>query len=232
MGPPSRSKLGVSMNKRLLSAIALVAISGSSAWAAGPKTITGNAPAMPWTGFYVGALAGADLQSSGVVIPNYPASFAINTSGFNLGAKIGYNYQFSGPWVVGIEGSFAGNWNDGRHLSDNLGTEQYEVGSNWNASVVARAGYAFDNLLVYGKAGLAVANFDKLAYVPDLGMRKSNTYTGLALGAGIDYAITANWIVGVDYTYTAFDNKNFVYNGPTSVKPSTSIINASLSYKF
>lgn len=221
------------MKKLLLGTVALVLLGSPAAWAADPLVAMADAPVASWTGFYVGALAGADFQSSKVDIPDYPSSFTINKTGFNFGAKAGYNYQFAGPWVVGVEGSFAGNWNHGKHLSGNGGSEQFEVKSNWNGAVVAKAGYAFDNFLIYGKGGLAVANFDRLSYIPPGGGGpKSRTYTGWALGAGVDYAVTANWIVGVDYTYTSFNNKDFIYSGPTNVKPRASILNASVSYKF
>ena len=116
------------MRKFLLPAIAAIALSASSAFAADiPQRSRAPAPVAPpiftWTGFYVGLNVGGAWGESKVTrSPNalwssggFNADVAdagafttlgsrnLNTSGFTGGLTIGYNVQ-SGSFVYGIEG--------------------------------------------------------------------------------------------------------------------------------
>ncbi|MET0257900.1 MAG: carbohydrate porin [Methylobacterium sp.] len=73
-----------------------------------------------------------------------------------------------------------------------------------------RLGYAFDRNLVYASLGLAGANGRVLATFPDLatgdvgGARRDVSYLGFTLGAGVQYAITPDFSLGLDYRYIDF----------------------------
>ncbi|TGE00993.1 carbohydrate porin [Methylobacterium nonmethylotrophicum] len=71
----------------------------------------------------------------------------------------------------------------------------------------ARLGYSFENYLVYATFGLAGANARVLATYPDLATgavataRRDLSFLGFTLGAGVQYAITPNLALGLDYRY-------------------------------
>jgi len=73
------------------------------------------APAPSWTGFYIGAHAGAAWQSAkdwsffdpnGAVLP-FTLSGRDNALGAVGGLQAGYNWQFAPAWVAGIEGDIS-----------------------------------------------------------------------------------------------------------------------------
>jgi outer membrane immunogenic protein len=73
-------------------------------------------------------------------------------------------------------------------------------------TLTGRFGYAFNNVLVYGKAGGAtgLVNVSALSGVPVPGVTfsQSQRLWGTTVGAGLEYGLTANWILGVEYDYT------------------------------
>jgi outer membrane immunogenic protein len=138
-----------------------------------------------WTGFYVGANAGASwgdtsIQSrvepggGAVVIPpverdliNADASIDENDTGFTGGVQAGYNFQ-SGVWVFGLETDVG--WMDigqGRTkiYQSPLSitptpitlTASQEVSTDWVWTLRPRIGYASGPYMVYGTAGLAAS---------------------------------------------------------------------------
>ena len=127
----------------------------------------------------------------------------------------GHNWQ-TGPFVYGLETDLVGSnlkrpapsYAQGfgyetidppfpliREKTDVLGTGRL------------RLGYAFDRSLVYASVGLAGANGRVLATYPDLAggtastARRDVTYLGFTLGAGVQYAITPSFSLGLDYRY-------------------------------
>ena len=71
----------------------------------------------------------------------------------------------------------------------------------------ARVGYAFERYLVYASFGLAGAQVRFLTNFPDPGttsapaLRRGRAFLGFSLGAGIEYAITENLALGLEYRY-------------------------------
>ncbi len=190
-------------------------------------------PGYNWTGFYVGGNFGANWNSSAIKIPNYVSSHNdIDTTAFTAGGKIGYNYQIK-RFVLGAEGSMDWTLNKGKYATG-VSTEEYEIEQSWQGAFVGKAGYVpVDNILVYGKGGLALANMTDMHFIPALGWgNKANTYVGWTAGAGIDYAVYNNWIAGVDYARAQYGGEDFTYAGPVSVRPTTDTVKASITYKF
>jgi outer membrane immunogenic protein len=223
--------------KLLLSTVALVAVS-SAAFAAdlpsrsAPPVYVPPPPVFSWTGFYVGGEIGGNFARSAVGIPFYPSTFGINDSAVSVGGKIGFNYQIA-SFVLGLEGTGAALFNSGSHLSGGPPGELYQVKQDAAADIVGKAGVAVDRALFYAKGGAAFANLNNLQFIPTTGIPVfSNFRTGWTVGAGIDYALTNNLILGVDYAYSDFGRGNYFYLGPVSVHHTTNAVNVSLSYKF
>jgi outer membrane immunogenic protein len=227
--------------KLLLSTVALVS---GTAFAAdlpsrlAPPVYVPPPPIFSWTGVYVGVDVGANLARSAVGIPLYQARglspFDINDSAVSVGGKIGFNYQVA-SFVFGLEGAGAAVFNSGSNLTGFNATELYQVKQDATGDVVGKAGYALDRALIYAKGGVAFANLNNLQFIPTTGLPVLSSFrTGWTVGAGIDYAITNNLILGVDYAYSDFGTGNYFYRGTvnSNVRYTTNAVNVSLSYKF
>ena len=198
-----------------------------------------------WSGFYVGAdigyswsqvdtdLSGAGLLALGVS----PFNLSPDSDGVVGGVYVGYNAQFN-QIVVGIEGDIEAASNSGDDTFSLIPGTPFinsKVEKNWQGSIRARLGYAFDNFLPYITGGVAFADYDVKA-TDFLGAEVtsgSNTLTGWTIGAGVDYAFTANLIGRLEYRYTDYGTDDFTNFGVTdkvSVKDST--IRAGIAYKF
>jgi outer membrane immunogenic protein len=193
-----------------------------------------------WTGPYIGVTAGINRIETKDTIPNYTPSVIpdITSTNFAGGFKAGYNYQFNSKFLLGIEGNIIftpGSKSDsltGRY------SERYSVKQDRVFNVVAKAGYTFDKLLPYVKAGYSNTHLSELNYFSlDPGysvnsVAKKSNHSGYILGAGLDYAFKENIILGFDYSYTNYNDKSFVYEGPNTLEPETKSLLGSLSYKF
>lgn len=169
-----------------------------------------TAPYYNWSGFYVGAHAGASWASTIATDPN-GTTFAppggnvnVSGSGFLGGGQFGYNYQ-TGRWVFGIEGdvSYAdihGATTSGFTIPNpNVGLS---TRLDWLSTVTGRVGYAWNDTLIYGKAGAAFAGLSFNASVPAVGVFSGNdTRTGWTIGAGVEHALWDNWTVKAEYDY-------------------------------
>ncbi|MDN5003772.1 outer membrane protein [Bradyrhizobium sp. GCM10027634] len=178
-----------------------------------------------WTGFYVGATAGAgwtqadpSLSIVNGAIPLYipadiPGLSALGSPGLSgtnaiVGAKAGYNQQW-GAFVGGIEGDISWfHFNKtvatagAPFLTFPAGTAAFSttVSTNWLATIRGRAGYAVNKALFYATGGVAIGD-----------VRYSNTYVGFSpLGSGFEFeAATVSqtrvgWTAGagIDYAIT------------------------------
>jgi outer membrane immunogenic protein len=190
-----------------------------------------------WTGPYIGVTAGINRIETKDTIPNY-IDFGITMSditstNFAGGFKAGYNHQFNSKLLLGIEGNIIftpGSKSDS--LTGGSNSERYSVKQDRVFNVTAKAGYAFDKLLPYVKAGYSNTHLSDLTYsVWTEGAKKSN-HSGYILGLGLDYAFKENIILGFDYSYTNYKDKSFVYGGPNTLEPETKSLLGSLSYKF
>ncbi|GEP00943.1 carbohydrate porin [Methylobacterium haplocladii] len=134
------------------------------------------------------------------------------------GAFGGWNWQ-SGAFVYGIEADLVGA-NLKRPASSTAPGFGYEALDPAFALIRektdvigtgrARFGYAFDRNLVYASFGLAGSNGRVLATYPDpatggvAGARRNVSYLGFTLGAGVQFAITPDFSLGLDYRYVDF----------------------------
>ena len=212
------------MKARILSllaatAIATVAVSAASAAdlpvrSAPPAPIIAAAPIFTWTGFYAGVNAGwgwRDSDRESVVLGGAtPGTLFFDNDddgGFTGGGQIGYNYQI-GSFVLGLEADI--QWADTDRRIDVAfvpagapgtfvpGTFRSDL-SDWFGTVRARAGVAFDRVLVYATGGLAY----------------SDDVTGWVVGGGVEWALPVNWFgssavtFGVEGLYLNFDEDDF-----------------------
>ena len=192
-------------------------------------------PVFSWTGFYAGAQAGyAWGDNNGTIAYATPGglsgdtSFGNDAQGVIGGAHAGYNTQID-TFVIGVEGTVDPTTLYRNVLAlppsaeTNLGignTVNGSVQSTIQGSIRARAGYAFDRLLLYGTGGAAFGAFKSYfqlygtdlnkAAMPPVGPNfyasdtSSATRVGWTAGGGIEYALNNNWSVEAEYRYSDF----------------------------
>jgi outer membrane immunogenic protein len=201
----------------------------------GPGTPPPPYPYFNWTGFYVGGNLGGVFESNNITDQFLFESFSSNRSGFIGGGQIGYNWQFA-PWgVVGVEWMF-----DGTSLSstntDLVNMVQANERVDWITTVAGRLGFAANNWLFYGKGGGGWVH-DRLS-VNDLAFGNftaSQTSGGWLAGAGIEYGITRNWTVRVDYSHIGLGSVNesgFLPSDVVTLSRHFDIVTAGANFKF
>jgi opacity protein-like surface antigen len=111
------------------------------------------------------------------------------------------DYQFTGLKQTATFAAPAGAF---------LAGDSMAVKTDYLAATRAKVGMAWDRALIYAAGGLETGEFDVTsAYVargaggsPALGFTDANKlHFGFNVGAGIDYAVTNNVFVGVEYRY-------------------------------
>ena len=215
--------MNIAMYRAAIAGAALLTVTGAASAADMYRKAPVAAPviapitAYNWTGFYAGANIGGewlrDKMNDGVVAPT------VTPGSVTGGVQAGYNFQ-TGPWVLGVE-TDVGYGHPVK--SSSIG----RVEKDWSGSVRARAGYAFDNVLLYGTGGLAWANF-KLddSATP---VRRTTARAGWTLGAGAEYAVTKNISVKGEYLYADYGKANV---GVVSHDLSDHTVRVGVNYKF
>ncbi|WP_343234574.1 outer membrane protein [Microvirga splendida] len=183
-----------------------------------PPPIIAAAPIFTWTGFYGGLNAGwgwrGDDEETVVLGGATPGTLVFPDSGdggFTGGGQIGYNYQI-GSFVIGLETDI--QWADTGDAED---VRFFPAGapgtfvpgefnndlSDWFGTVRARAGVAFDRVLIYATGGLAY----------------SDDTTGWVAGGGVEWALPVNWFgssavtFGIEGLWLSFDRDDDDFNG-------------------
>ncbi len=206
-----------------------------------------------WSGCYLGGNVGAGWSRAewtatantsffGDLSPGQ--SFSQSNSGVVGGGQLGCNYQVN-QWVFGIEGTFSGtsisgDFNDSAVLPGQEDIITHKI--KFVATVVGRVGYAFNNWLPYIKGGYAGADV-KFGVSDTVGVNQgggseTHWHSGWTVGAGLEYGLTPNWIIGVEYNYIDLQTQSYNVQGAAAgiytmdVKPRINEVLARISYKF
>ncbi|MET0439060.1 MAG: outer membrane protein [Devosia sp.] len=187
--------------------------------------------AFDWSGLYIGGQVGYGWGKGVVNIPLYatPAS-DVQVNGLAGGAHFGVNAQFD-QFVLGAELAVNLLGAQGNAASGGAGGEQYVIKQSWDASLVARAGFAADRVMVYGLGGVAATALST-NYTPSAGADSNATVWGWTVGAGAEYAITDSLSAGLEYRYTDYAAGNFSHTGPSTADLSAHTVKARLSFHF
>ncbi len=194
--------------KRLVLGLLLTSVTGAAYAAdlpAPPSAPYTKAPIVSpltnWSGFYIGAMGGYGSE-------NTSDQFAIK-GGF-AGGTIGYNWQF-GQFVAGIEadGAWADINNSVTQVFPGVGTLTATAKVDSLATIRGRFGVAVDQVLLYGTAGLALADAKLGAIAPGVAVSDSQTLTGWTAGAGIEWMFLPHWSVKGEYLYRSFSGQTF-----------------------
>ena len=167
--------------KKFLISTAALALFSSAAIAADLPTIEAAPIVAPvetvfsWTGFYAGLDAGWIWNES---------------DGWVAGGFAGYNFQ-QDSIVFGAEADL--EW-------ANVDSDDDDADVDWQGSLRGRAGFAVDQFLLYGTAGLAFADLDEDGGDDDDG----DWEFGWTAGGGADVAVTDNVFLRGEYRYADY----------------------------
>jgi outer membrane immunogenic protein len=241
----------------LIAAIGVMALSTSAGAADMPvkalAAMPAAMPAYPWSGLYAGANLGygrADAnwtnQESTPAATFFDAipgdTLSNNMSGVIGGGQIGYNYQ-AGRWVLGIEAMFDASAIKGSQTSTfGAADDQFEARLKSLMLGTVRLGYAWDNVMAYGKAGIAAARINASVtdnVAPTTGSGSDSKWrSGPTVGLGIEYGITRNLSLAVEYDYIHLDSGSYQLGGSAGSYlwdldvRNVSIVMGKLNYRF
>lgn len=166
------------------------AIAGSIEPPADPYVAPPPAPISDWAGPYVGVQLGFgdfDLNSSTTPAgANTPIPVNLSDDGFLAGVHAGYNWD-RGTLVYGVEADI-----DFTDIS--FGATDVDTIARLRLRMGVDTGSAF----VYGTGGAA--------YMSGSGGGISLDGWGWVAGAGVDYKLNEEWVVGADALYHEFDD--------------------------
>jgi outer membrane immunogenic protein len=202
--------------------------------AAGSAELPVKAPAVAgmsaynWSGVYVGANLGYGRASADWtnqestpfatffdLIPG--DTFSNGMSGILGGGQLGYNYQ-TGRWVFGLEAMLDASAIKGNQISAfGAADDQFEASIKSMLLATGRLGYAWDNFLAYGKAGIAIANIgasvtDNVGPTTGAGS-DSHWRSGPAVGLGIEYGLAPNLRFAIEYDYIRLSSASYQLGG-------------------
>lgn len=171
-----------------------------------------------WSGPYAGLFASYGWLNSEIT----PGTDIHGIDGLGLGAYAGYNYQFDNNWVAGFEGQIGGS-----RAKNSFGGHAVKQGME--ASLRARMGYAFDNSMLYGLAGVAGTR----AEVSDSTGSGNDTHLGWVIGAGLETMLTDRVSARVEYDYSQYGSQEYSLGASNpNVALSGHEIKVGIGYKF
>ncbi|MCA1513970.1 MULTISPECIES: outer membrane protein [Bradyrhizobium] len=176
-----------------------------------PYTVNQPLNAYSWAGPYLGGNIGYEWGS----VDNNPTK----PSGFVAGVQAGYNFQ-NGPWVFGVEGDIQAAGADDTFAP-------WKFSNPWFGTLRGRAGYAFNNVLFYGTAGLAFGELRAQTF----GWSESHTTAGWTIGAGAEVGLAPNWSAKLEYLYIDLSTSQFAITG-VSNGYSANVVRAGVNYRF
>jgi outer membrane immunogenic protein len=187
-----------------------------------------------------GQAAAADFGSPYYTTPE-PLS-AYSWAGPYLGGTLGYEWgsvSNSGTQPSGIAGGVEGgyNWQRGAFVfggetdinlsgaDDTL--SPYEFSNPWFGTARGRAGVAFNNILVFGTAGLAYGD----VRADTFGLTESHTSIGWTAGGGVEVGLTPRWSAKAEWLYFDLANRNYSLTG-TSNGLAADLLRMGVNYHF
>jgi outer membrane immunogenic protein len=165
-----------------------------------------------WAGPYLGANLGYQWGRT----TNNP----VKPSGLMGGVQAGYNWQ-TGQFVFGAETDL--------QLSAAEDTfAPWKFSNPWFGTLRGRAGYAMNNILLYGTLGFA---YGGIKGETTTGLSESKTHGGWAGGLGMEVGITPNWTARAEYIYMDLGDRTYAITGAANGLESN-ILRFGVNYRF
>jgi outer membrane immunogenic protein len=166
-----------------------------------------------WQGPYVGGNLG---YQSGAVSNN-----PTRPSGGEFGIQGGYSWQ-SGRFVFGTETDMQVSGADDVFAP-------WKFSNPWFGTLRGRGGVTFNNILLYGTAGLAYGALR--AQSTTTGIVESKSSLGWAAGAGVEVGLASNWRARAEYLYIDLSDRPYSVTGANHGL-ATSLLRMGVNYRF
>ena len=188
------------------------------------------APAINWTGFYVGGCAayGSFRHDSHLAFeaatPLVGAQRNKGNGWFGTGI-VGADLQFADRWVAGLFADYDWTDMDGSFQLPFFSSDStLKLKSAW--AVGGRLGYlAAPTVLLYATGGYSSATFDpttvSLTDVVEPFTIAKRTFNGWFVGGGIETQLFANWSARIEYRYADYGVENATLDGTIELLPYT-----------
>jgi opacity protein-like surface antigen len=202
-----------------------------------------------WTGFHIGALVSeTSFNTSGSTIngaTGTPVSSGVPTpSDWHGGIQVGYDYMTPSRVVIGMSADVSSGSRKAVTTTDAVGSSVYQTNVFDSETVLARLGYAVDNILLYGTGGLAWSNnqYIRTQLTGTLNLATPGTeeainkyLSGWTAGGGIAVAVEQNWNVFAEYRHTSYGSSTnaLPFSGVvTTAKTEVNEVDFGVNYKF
>jgi outer membrane immunogenic protein len=208
-----------------------------------------------WSGIYGGVNLGGglleDLITTTTATALEPAGIKTRLSPFSVvaGAQAGFNYQIQ-QVVLGAEGTFSWSNISGTQVTPSLLPTFSQTSTStprWYATATGKIGFAANDFLYYAKGGAAWMGVNNTQTVSAGAGNVSsqtivNTRTGFTVGGGIEFGMTENLSVRIEYDFLDFGTKNYTFANlntapaplvlPVSIQSNTHLFLTGLNYRF
>lgn len=191
----------------LISATAAASDLGYDRVAPSPRVSAYN-----WQGLYVGVNFGYEWGKV--------TNAATRPESFTGGVGLGYNWQY-GSLVYGIETDIQLSGAD-----DTVGSTKFS--HSWYGTLRGRGGFTFNNVLLYGTAGLA---YGDLKGETVGGGSESKTLAGWTAGVGMEIGLTPAWTAKAEYLYVDLAGRGYLVTGVNNGYEAN-ILRFGANYKF
>ncbi len=195
-----------------------------------------NAETFDWSGGYIGAQIGGRWAKNFMEwdAPNGNSDSTDRPNGLAAGVYGGYNWQF-GSIVTGLDVGLIANTVTDDHKDWNLYAD-VDANAKVLGNVNARLGYAFGQILPYVTAGYSYGRFDTtyvemFQYPTPASFNESFSRSGWNIGAGVDAALTENWIARAEYRFIDLGKRDFA-NSDLPIKYEQQTATLGIAYKF
>jgi outer membrane immunogenic protein len=178
------------------------------------STVSAQAQVQNWTGLYGGVHGGlgAGNVNSG------------SANGGLVGGQVGFNAQ-ADRIVIGVEGDITSSAFEHRGL--NGGGQTFK--QKWMGTARGRVGHAFDQVLLYGTAGVAAASNE----LRDPAAKISKNTIGWVAGAGAEAKLTDRISVRGEILHYAMGISNYTTPLATyKADTRTNVLRAGVNYRF
>lgn len=155
--------------------------------------ISSNTAASTWTGFYLGGHLGGVTSND----------FSEHNSALMGGVQAGYTHQID-AFVLGAE--LQASLADALHYELVPGAD---LKQNWSVAAKGLAGVAFGNTMLYGTAGLSVAELEPSGATTS----SAETHAGAVFGAGVEHAFGNGISLRAEYLQTRYFDVNSTVGG-------------------
>jgi outer membrane immunogenic protein len=180
-----------------------------------------------WTGFYLGFNIGG---VSGKVETNYTLGGKAPFVGLHGmgGVQTGYNLQ-TGQFVFGVESDLqltgqSNNWQFRATSGGATATIDTKQNVPGFFTLRGRAGYAVNNWLFYGTAGLAYGEVESVVTMTSPGLTTTTanfekSRAGWVAGTGVEAPLLPGWTAKFEYFYVDFGsiNESFMASAPFTI---------------